>query len=425
MDSAAITTSNLVRRPVQRVPVRLVNAVGRGLGHLGVQGSLLGPDAACREAELKTGLDDFGGESFREPLKVLLESTQREARLHPLGWQFTRTQIIRRLGNRLELQAYWKRHPEALETQIVQPLFIIGLPRTGTTLLFNLLARDPTHRWMSFWEAESPVPPATTTADRRRERATMPIRMLNWMVPEMRSKHIFAADAPEECGMLMANTFESETFSFMTDIPTYRNWLYGRNRVGAYRYYKKQLQLLQHLRRGERWLLKMPFHAFNLDALLTVFPDANIVQIHRDPLKAVPSNCSLQSSYRDLYNETVDCGQLGKDTLEQLGHGLDRCLDVRVQAPAEQFYDVQYPTFVEDPIGVVKGIYRHFGLGITDEVLGQMRGYLANNPKDKHGVHRYSLEAFGLDAETVTRRFKRYTGQFGIASESTTPASWA
>jgi Sulfotransferase family len=416
MDSAAIAAGPLVRRPFQRMPVRFANAIGRGLGRLGKAG-VLDPDAACKEAALTTGLDDFGDESFREPLKVLLESAQREARLHPVGWKGIRTQIMRRLENRLTLQACWKSSPEALEAQIRGPLFIIGLPRTGTTLLFNLLARDPAHRWMTYWEAARPVPPKEESGDQRRQRATLPLRLLNWMVPEMRSKHFFETDAPEECGLLIANSLEAELFCFEMDVPSYRAWLYERNRVASYRYYKKQLQLLQHLRPGQRWLLKLPFHAFNLDALLTVFPDACIIHTHRDLLKALPSTCSLEASYRDLYAEVVDCRQLGKDTLEQFGRGLDRCLDVRAKAPPGQFYDLHYPKFVADPVGVIKDMYRHFGFAMNHDVLARMRSYLASNPKDKHGVHRYSLAAFGLEPDAVNRRFRRYTEHFRIRPE--------
>jgi hypothetical protein len=301
----------------------------------------------------------------------------------------------------------------------VRPLFILGLPRTGTTLLFNLLAQDPAHRWMSNWEAGSPVPPPEPGPDRRRRRAVVVNRITNWLVPDLQRKHAFETDGPEECGHLMWNTFEAEVFSVLVDVPTYRTWLYRRNRVAGYRHYQSQLQLLLHHRPAERLLLKLPSHVFNLDALLTVFPDACVVQTHRDPLKVLPSTCSLQASYRDAYAELVDCGGLGKEVSEHLAYGLDRCLDVRATAPAERFYDVDYQALLHDPMTVIEGIYRWFGLPLADGVLARMRTYLANNPQNRHGPHRYSLEDFGLRAEAVTKRYKRYTDEFRIPSEGT------
>jgi hypothetical protein len=417
MDRPSIAETPLIRRPAQRLPVRLVNAVIGHLNHLGFEREELDGASACREAEQAVALEDFGDDSFRVPLGVLLDSIRQEARLHPIGWMGFRAIIIRRLTIRLEMQAFWKQHPEILQSPITRPLFILGLPRTGTTLLFNLLAQDPAHRWMANWEAISPMPPTNSKFDSSRRRAAMANRILNWSAPEMRRKHEFESEGPDECGPLMWNTFEAELFAFMIDVPTYRRWLYGRDRVAAYRHYRSQLQTLQHTRPGERWLLKWPFHVFNLDALLAVFPDACIVQLHRDIKKVLPSNCSLQSTWRGVYAELIDCGQLGKDTFEHLGYGLDRSMDVRATAPTERFCDVQYSVLMRDPIAVVTDIYRQFDFPLTDAVLDRMRSYLANNPQHKHGAHRYSLEDFGIEPQSVTTRFARYTDRFLVPEE--------
>ena len=413
----------LIRRPVQRLPVKLVNGAIAYLNHLGFKQGDLDAQSACDEAERAVGLDDFGGDFFRAGLGVLLDSIHREAHLHPIGWQSLRAIIIRRLTIRLEMQQFWKQHPEVLQSPIKRPLFILGLPRTGTTLLFNLLAEDPAHRWMANWEVVSPMPPTNSKPDQSRRRAAIASRILNWSAPEMRQKHVYESDTPDECGALMWNTFEAELFAFMIDVPTYRRWLYGRDRLTAYRYYRSQLQTLQHTRSGERWLLKWPFHVFNLDALLAVFPDACIVNLHRDVKKVLPSNCSLQSTWRSLYAEVIDGGQLGKDTFEHLAYGLDRSMDVRATAPTEPFCDVQYSVLMRDPIAVVKDIYRQFDLPLTDAVLERMRSYIANNPQHKHGPHRYSLEDFGIEPQSVTTRFARYNDRFAVPEE--TPAARA
>ena len=174
MDSNGITDPCLTRRPVQRMPVKIANAVAGGLGRLGLGRRRPDADSLCREAVRRTGLDDFGDQSFREPLEVLLGSIHREAHLHPVGRRLIRKQIVGRLGARLQMQAYWTRRPQALESEIARPLFILGLPRTGTTHLFYLLAQDPAHRWLSNWEAHSPIP-RKSTADQRRHRAFRPI----------------------------------------------------------------------------------------------------------------------------------------------------------------------------------------------------------------------------------------------------------
>ena len=172
--------------------------------------------------------------------------------------------------------------------------------------------------------------------------------------------------------------------------------------------------MLQDQRRGERWLLKTPFHIFSLDALLSVFPDACVVHVHRDPLETLPSTCSLQATFRDLYADRIDCARLGKDALEHFAYGIDRCLDVRASAAAHHFHDVHYRSLLHDPMAAVDGIYRRFGFRLTEEARARMHAYLANNTQHKHGEHRYSLGDFGLDAHAVTARFKRYDEQFQV-----------
>lgn len=413
MDSIGLTDPPLTRRPIQRMPVKIANAVGGGLGHLGLGRRRADADSLCREAVRRTGLHDFGDESFREPLEVLLDSVHREAHLHPVGQRLIHKQIVGRLGARLQMQDYWTRRPQVLESEIARPLFILGLPRTGTTFLFYLLAQDPAHRWLSNWEAHSPIP-RQSAADQRRHHAIRSNRLLNWLVPDLQRKHAFAADNPAECIHLQLMTFESENFPFIIDLPTYRTWLYGRNRVAGYRHYRSQLQVLQDQRRGERWLLKTPFHIFSLDALLSVFPDACVVHVHRDPLETLPSTCSLQMTFRDLYADRIDCAQLGKDVLEHFAYGIDRCLDARASTAADHFHDVHYRGLLRDPMATVERIYRRFGFRLSEEARARMHAYIANNKQHKHGEHRYSLDDFGLDAHAVAARFKRYNEEFQV-----------
>jgi hypothetical protein len=194
------------------------------------------------------------------------------------------------------------------------------------------------------------------------------------------------------------------------------DWLRKRERTASYRYYQNQLKVLQHQRPAQRWLLKAPAHIMALDALLAVFPDANVIQTHRDPLKAVPSFCSLVAANRGISTAVADRQRLGAETAAWLSAGLNRCFEIR-RGAADRFHDVQYLSFMQDPIGTVETIYRRFGFDMTEETLRRMRKYLRDNPQYKHGVHRYSLASFGLDANTERKRFSTYIDSFDVPLE--------
>jgi hypothetical protein len=369
-----------------------------------------------RDAERETGLKDFGDNAFLEPLRILLAAAEGEGRLHRYGRGVLHGMVLHTLRNRLHVQSYWKRHPQALELPIRSPVFIVGMPRTGTTLLFNLLAQDPAHRWLPQWEALTPAPPPSYNPDQRREYAVGANRLIDKVLPGLRAIHSTGPDDPEECGPLLRNSFESEQFWVLFDVPSYLDWLGKRERTRSYRYYRNQLKLLQHQRPGRRWLLKSPAHLLALNALLAVFPDANVIQTHRDPLKALPSFCSLVGTNRGLSTAAGDFQRLGAETAILLSDRLNRCFEVR-RGAAGHFHDVQYQALIQDPIGTVEAIYRRFGFDLTEEVLQLMRKFLTDNPRHKHGAHRYSLAQFGLDADTERARFRDYTARFEVPLE--------
>jgi hypothetical protein len=409
----------LNRRPAQRLPLKLFNVVGAGLQRLGVRVGDLHPEQLCREAIRKTGLRDWGGSEFHEPLGVFLEAVEKAPKLHSFGRVAVHASLVHALSNRLLLQAYWCRYPQVLQLQVKRPLFIMGAPRTGTTLLFNLLAQDPTHRPLLNWEASTPAPsPRQNRVDLDYKYAANVGRQLHYLLPDLRHKHDFGPDAPEECNILFLNTLESEILYFWYDVPHYRAWLNTRDRVGSYANYCNQLKLLQHLRPGHRWLLKSTTHIYSLAALLTVFPDACIIQTHRDPLKVLPSTCSLEATYRGLCYPVVDYARLADESAEQLSLGLTACRVERSRFPAHHFYDAHYRELVRDPIGVLKAIYRQFDFELGHKTVERMAGYLAANPQYKHGVHRYSLEEFGLDARRERARFGDYVNAYQIAEDA-------
>lgn len=403
---------------MQRAPVRVFNTLAGAFGRPGP--SDLSEDALCAAARERAKLDDFGEDGFREPLRVLLRSLATEAKLHPFGRLYARRLVLRCLVNRLRLTEDWKRAPEILRDEVRAPVFILGLPRTGTTLLLNLLASDPANRWLSFWEAHDPSPPptrATYAVDPRRRRARREVRTLDYLVPGLIAMHEITPEGPEECFALLANSFAGIQFSWMFDVPGFNAWLSAHDLGSAYAYYRKQLQLLQWRCPGERWVLKSPAHLWTIDALLTNFPDARIVQLHRDPLKVVPSACSLGATMRGLATAQIDPCELGRTAAEGLAAGVARCMQARRSADPAHFHDIQYLDFVRDPLATVRGIYERFGSPFTREAEAGVSACLARSPQHKRGVHRYTVEQFGLRAEEERLRFAAYCDAFDVRPE--------
>src|SRR5579872_4108638 len=404
------------QRPAQRFRLKIVNAVGAGLQTLGFEIGNLDPEELCKEASKRHRLYDFGGNEFLEPLRVFVEAIESAPAMHPFGRLAVRQTLVHALSNRLLLHAYWTKHPEAFETLVRRPLFILGSPRTGTTLLFNLLAQDSAHRPLMNWEASTPAPSSRPAYDYKYAAETS--GQLHYFLPELRHKHNCGPNDPEECNILFLNSIESEILYFWYDVPHYRMWLNTRDRTGSYCYYRNQLKVLQHQRPGTRWLLKSTTHIFSLSALLTVFPDACIIQTHRDPLKALSSTCSLQATFRGLCYSTVDHARLAQESAEQLSLGLTNCRIDRLRFPEHHFYDSYYSELVRDPISIVKAIYRKFDLDLTQKTLDRMTSYLTANPQHKYGVHRYHIEDFGLNAVQERHRFADYVSAFKIPEES-------
>ncbi len=401
--------------PRQRAPVRAYNALANILELCGVKISDLDADALCSAARKQTGLDDFGDDRFREPLWLLIRSLETEADLHPFGRMRARELILGGLVNRLRLENDWKQSPEILQQPLERPLFILGLPRTGTTLLFNLLACDPRHRWLSFWEAHTPSPPPerdTYDKDPRLRLARRQLRVLDYLLPELAAIHEFGADRPEECYPLLANSFAGVQYTWAFTVPTYDEWLSSCDMQPVYHYFRKQLQLLQWHCDGRRWLLKSPVHLHYLDSLLAAFPDACIVQLHRDPLEVLPSACSLRATLRGMVTRRLDVRQLSESLTKEAAGDVMRAIEVRQQVGSGNFLDIGYRDLLRDPIGSARSIYERFGDVFTPTAQASMAAYLAANPQNKHGMHVYSLEQFFLDADTERRRFAPYTQAF-------------
>lgn len=396
--------------------VRVANRVARPLSRL----VSLRAEELLERAARRTGLDDFGEASFREPLDVLLRAYEREACLTFTGRLAARMNTLRLLEQRLGFEEYRKRHPEIAAQSIERPLFIISLSRAGTTLLHRLLAQDPGNRTPRSWELMLPIPPperSTYETDARIDRAERELQLFErFLAPNIRAVHELGARLPEECLMIMAFSFRSFQFPSMHYVPSYQQWMEDNDLGPAYAYHRRVLQHLQWRHQAERWVLKAPAHIFGIEPIVATYPDAGIIHLHRDPLEVAASLTSLTVAIYAAFSEGIDPRRVGRDLVESLHSGLARYARERDADAARQqrFFDVRYGDLTRDPMATVRGIYKFFGMSLTDEAEARMQRFLAENPKAKYGEHRYSLDQYGIDRATEARRFQPYCERFGV-----------
>lgn len=334
-----------------------------------------------------------------------------------MGAQRWEANIVGILSNRLRIVDYLKQHPELLQRPIERPMFVFGLPRTGTTLTINLLSADPSRRCLLRWEALNSVPPAAAGALHNDPRAVTEQQRLAMAVkyaPQIAAAHYEDADSPSECQFAMAPSFCAQLFDANVHIPSYRAWfLYKVSYLPAFRFHKQLLQLLQ-AENGGRWTLKNPWHPLYLDDLVTVYPDAQLVMTHRDPAEVVGSACSLIRLVRPMFSDVVNLRQIADQMIETFDLMIARQSQYRLEHGETSIYDVQYTEQLRDPLGQMRKIYAHFGEPLTREAESAMVKFLAENPQGKHGKHSYSLEEFGLTAAGVRQHFRDYCEHFHI-----------
>ncbi|TDB98838.1 sulfotransferase [Actinomadura sp. 7K534] len=356
-----------------------------------------------------TGLDDFGEDDYLDGLKVLLESYAEDAGLTPLGNKAQRAMLRGALAARQFSEAAWRRHPEHAGVPVERPIFVTGLPRTGTTALHRLLTADPAHQGLDLWLAEvpQPRPPRETWADDPVFQAIdAGYRRHHIDNPEFMGVHYISADSVEECWQLLRQSMLSISFECLAHLPAYSEWLAGQDWTPAYRRHRRNLQLIGLNDPGRRWVLKNPSHLFALDALLDVYPDALIVQTHRDPRTAMASMCSLAAHATAGWSDVFTGAVIGRDQLELWSRGLELFRAERARHDPAQFVDVHYDDFVRDPVATAEGIYRHFGLPFGDDARTAMASLHKESATGAaRPSHRYALEDFGLTPEQVDERF--------------------
>ena len=353
-----------------------------------------------QHACMNTGLDDFGDDGWREPFRVLIKALEEEAELTLMGRLMARSDVIQWLSTRLQVTDLLKRHPEILAQEIRAPMFITGLPRSGTSILFELLSQDPEVGVPYSWEALQPCPPpdtATYSTDPRIERLHPLFTQWSRVAPEFATMHEMGAQLPAECGLLMAPTFISDHNASLHQTPSYSAWLAGADYLPVYEYHKTVLKILQWKNPRARWLLKAPEHQVHLDTLLAVYPDARIVQTHRDPMKCMASTTSLMGTlYYMRSDKSFDAGMfeniiMGDATAQRLEHVM-RQRDEGV-VPAANIVDSRYQDLMDDPLACIERTYEHFNMVLSDTARKNMRDYQAAKPQGKFGTHAYEVKA--------------------------------
>jgi sulfotransferase family protein len=389
--------------------VRALNEVGDPAWIALDEGSLL------TEAMRRTRLVDFGDADFREPLRVFLRALETEAQLHYVGRTLARADLVEWLANRLRVVDACKRDPAVERAPVAAPVFITGLPRTGTSILHELLAQDPALRAPLAFEVRDPTAAGNAEAIDVADRA---VRLWSEIVPEYDVMHELGARVPVECIALMTPSFRCDELAGRHVVPSYAAWLAAADLHPAYAWHHRTLQVLQARSPGRRWVLKAPSHMGALDVLFSVYPDARVVQTHRDPLTVMASVASILFATAWVRSDAVDPqAVLGWFTGATCAHLLGNAMRVRDAGRETSFADVVYADLMRDPIAVIARVYERLRLPFSAEAEVRMRAYLASKPKGRHGAHRYEFEHTGFDRAAERARFADYQRRYGVPSE--------
>jgi Sulfotransferase family len=411
-----ITSNTTLEQTRPLFPFRFLNGCGAFLEKTGIPPTPFRAVDLIEGAKRRCGLADFGVGDFFEAISRLLESCHREARLNLIGKIALRSDLVRTLCSRLLMQRDRQLYPGIARQEIREPLFIVGLPRSGTTLLHTLLAADPEHRAPLTWEVMTPSPPTRDNEQRRIQRATQNCNCLNWLAPAFRYVHAVGAELPQECVGLMTPSFMSDQFDTMYYVPSYRAWFFRQDLLPAYEYHRRFLQHLQFRLSARRWILKAPTHMSALPTLLSIYPDALFVQTHRSPLEAMASVSSLITILRRVFSDAVDPVVVFSDAIQYWSHALDTFLQERDRLPRKRFCDLDFFELRRNPIAAVQRVYQHFGWLLSREAEQRMRFLLAKQPQEQYGNHRYNLRQFGYDPGEGARAFASYCERFGFSS---------
>lgn len=391
-------------------PVRALNRAGALLRSAGLPLIRLTPGSLKARAVRMAGLRDFGDSDFEEPLEVLCDSAETDARLLISGRMVFRDQITDALITRLRRIEARRTRPAVFKAPLVPPLIVLGLPRSGTTLLHRLLSLAGNTYSPPLWELRMPIP--GPGPDRRRAETIAMVARMKKAAPDLDAKHHVDPDEPEEDVILHNSSFSSLFFWMMFPVYSYLDWFLARDQGPSYRVYREHLQLLQAANPGKRLILKAPNHAGHLRELLEAVPEALLVQTHRDPVTVTSSVNSLFYTVHGYATESVDVIRMGRTNLNLLAEFLDRNLAARPGIPQGRLIDVRYGDLTADSLAIVGRIFKHFGLAFEGPFETRVKDWLARRPQHKFGKHEYAAADFGLTDEMIAARFREYSARF-------------
>ncbi|CAM5341363.1 sulfotransferase family protein [Thauera mechernichensis] len=401
--------------PQQSLLVRTWNLLSSALGRSASQP--LSSAALIASAMEKSGSKVSLPADAATGLEHLVGALNESADLHPFGRYYVSELLVGLLSNHLKLLTYQAAHPEVINAPVSRPLIILGLPRSGTSFLFNLLACDPEHRYLSNWETTvSQMPPRQATArehDPRRRTGRFLMAFQRYLAPQLEHIHEFYLDGPEECTPILMQSFATQALAGMFNVPGYSTWLDHVDHRPTYVHHRGALQVLQATYPAKRWLLKSPDHLAALDCLLDTYPDACLVHLHRDPVQSVASWASLNAAFRGICASRIDNVELGQQVLQRLATDMDAYLAARRRRPEHGVLDIPYKRLIADPMGTVSAIYGHFGLEFGGSARSQLSDFLAKD-REKPRSHRYTPEDFGLSGESIRERFADYMSTFDL-----------
>ena len=419
MRKQGLETSTDYAHPYRPLPVKAFNVIGRFGKTLGLSNTLKVEtfiDAATR----KTGLADFGDDGHVQALEVLVKSINDEAELTATGRLIQKSRLAGALVHRLRIQELLKKYPEIHDIDLGSIILITGLQRSGTTLLHRLLFSNPEIRGVTGGEGLEPVPAGNVKArgtSIRKTRAMLAQRVLAYLSPHFNMVHPIDHDEPEEDVMLLDLNFMSQAPEATMHVPTYSRWLEGQDQTQTYEYFRTVLKILCWQHPGRHWVLKTPHHMEYLDVFLKVFPDALIIQTHRDPRKTLPSFCSMVAHSRAIFSDAIDPGEIARHWCRKTRRMVELTMHTRDKVNPDQVMDVSYYDLIGSPIAELRRISRRAGIGFGDEAVRIAEQYLEAHPQNRFGKHTYHLSDFELNEETIEKNFSVYREKHAIPFE--------
>tara|TARA_B100001113_G_scaffold153775_1_gene125786 strand:+ start:2205 stop:3344 length:1140 start_codon:yes stop_codon:yes gene_type:complete len=368
------------------------------------------------EAKKQTNLDYFGNPLFMEGFESLVQSINEEAHLNDIGMKAQEHRLIGVLSNLLKIEDAFAQNPEILNEEIHSPIVIVGLPRTGSTMTHRLLASDPRHTAMLWWEGRHPAmlkDEVRGKPEKRMEMGKAEVEAVMQASPEALTIHPWDYKGADEEILLLEHTFFSTVPESFMRLPSYSKWVESQDHIHAYAQLKKMLQYLQWQNPGrekKRWVLKSPHHLGFIDKLLKIFPDSKVIQTHRDPLKTIPSFCSMCANLFEPLTNSFDKNEIGHHWAHKLAKVLNHCMEVS-NANNDNFLNLEFSKMIKDPILEMNEVYNFIGEDFTDQAENAMKAWKEENQHEM-GAHQYSLEEFGIESSFIDEYFSKYIDQY-------------